>query len=81
LESVGNQVQRHLLTIARDLDRLMVDYGKPKTIVSDNAPSRPRTPSCDGKTTKRSSGITSRCKPVQNAFAESFIDRLRDELL
>jgi len=68
--------------VARELDRLMVAYGKPTTIVSDNG-------------TELTSNAILRWtddhkvewhyiapgKPVQNAFAESFIGRLRDELL
>ena len=68
--------------VARELDRLLVAYGKPKTIVSDNG-------------TELTSNAILRWaddhkvewhyiapgKPVQNAFAESFIGRLRDELL
>lgn len=60
----------------------MVAYGKPKTIVSDNG-------------TELTSNAILRWtddhkvewhyiapgRPVQNAFAESFIGRLRDELL
>jgi transposase InsO family protein len=38
-------------------------------------------PSCNGPTITTSLGTTTRGKPVQNAFAESFIGRLRDELL
>jgi putative transposase len=68
--------------VARELDRLLVERGKPKTIVSDNG-------------TELTSNAILRWaddhkvawhyiapgKPVQNAFAESFIGRLRDELL
>jgi putative transposase len=70
------------IRVARELDRLMVAYGKPKTIVSDNG-------------TELTSNAILRWtddhkvewhyiapgKPVQNAIAESFIGRLRDELL
>ena len=68
--------------VARELDRLRGERGKPKTIVSDNG-------------TELTSNAILRWaddhkiawhyiapgKPVQNAFAESFIGRLRDELL
>jgi putative transposase len=68
--------------VARELDRLLVACGKPETIVSDNG-------------TELTSNAILRWaddhkvewhyiapgKPVQNAFAESFIGRLRDELL
>ena len=68
--------------VARELDRLLVKRGKPKMIVSDNG-------------TELTSNAILRWaddhkiawhyiapgKPTQNAFAESFIGRLRDELL
>jgi putative transposase len=68
--------------VARELDRLIVEYGKPKMIVSDNG-------------TEFTSNAVLRWaddhqvawhyiapgKPMQNAFVESFIGRLRDELL
>jgi len=70
------------IRVARELDRLLVGRGKPGTIVSDNG-------------TELTSNAILRWaddhkiawhyiapgKPVQNAFAESFIGRLRDELL
>lgn len=68
--------------VARELNRIVENRGKPKTIVSDNG-------------TEFTSNAVLRWadehkinwhyiapgKPVQNAFAESFIGRLRDELL
>jgi putative transposase len=70
------------IRVARELDRLLDERGKPKTIVSDNG-------------TELTSNAILRWaddhkvawhyiapgKPAQNAFAESFIGRLRDELL
>jgi putative transposase len=70
------------IRVARELDRLLDERGMPKTIVSDNG-------------TELTSNAILRWaddhkvawhyiapgKPVQNAFAESFIGRLRDELL
>lgn len=70
------------IRVARELDQLLLTDGKPKTIVSDNG-------------TELTSNAILRWaddhkiewhyiapgKPVQNAFAESFIGRLRDELL
>jgi putative transposase len=70
------------IRFARELDRLIAERGKPKTIVSDNG-------------TELTSNAILRWaddhkvewhyiapgKPQQNAFAESFIGRLRDELL
>jgi putative transposase len=70
------------MRVARELDRLLGEHGKPKTIVSDNG------------TEFTSNAILQWAddhnvawhyiapgKPMQNAFAESFIGRLRDELL
>jgi putative transposase len=70
------------IRVARELDRLLAERGKPKTIVSDNG------------TEFTSNAILlwaddhkvgwhyiAPGKPTQNAFAESFIGRLRDELL
>ena len=70
------------IRVARELDRLLAEYGKPRMIVSDNG-------------TELTSNAILRWaddhkvawhyiapgKPAQNAFAESFIGRLRDELL
>ena len=70
------------IRVAHELDRLLGERGKPKTIVSDNG-------------TELTSNAILRWaddhkvawhyiapgKPMQNAFAESFIGRLRDELL
>jgi putative transposase len=70
------------IRVARELDRLLGERGKPRMIVSDNG-------------TEFTSNAILRWaddhkvawhyiapgKPVQNAFAESFIGRLRDELL
>jgi putative transposase len=68
--------------VARELDRLVIERGKPGTIVSDNG------------TELTSNAILTWAdvshvdwhyiapgKPTQNAFAESFNGRLRDELL
>jgi putative transposase len=70
------------LRVARELDRLIVERGKPRTIVSDNG------------TELTSNAILTwadQChvgwhyiapgKPMQNAFIESFNGRMRDELL
>jgi putative transposase len=70
------------IRVARELEQLIGTRGKPKTIVSDNG-------------TELTSNAILRWaddhkvawhyiapgKPTQNAFAESFIGRLRDELL
>lgn len=70
------------MRVARELDRFIAFCGKPEIIVSDNGPEL------------TSHAILRWCqetgidwhyiapgKPMQNAFAESFIGRLRDECL
>jgi putative transposase len=68
--------------VARELDAIIARRGKPKTIVSDNGPEL--TSRAILEWTNRT-GIDwhyiAPGKPQQNAFAESFIGRLRDELL
>lgn len=68
--------------VARELDRLMIERGKPKMIVSDN-----------GSELTSNAILTwadqahvewhyiAPGKPIQNGFIESFNGRLRDELL
>jgi putative transposase len=68
--------------VARELDRLLAVRNSPMTIVSDNGPEL---------TARAILAWTNRTgldwhyiapgKPQQNAFVESFIGRLRDELL
>ena len=68
--------------VARELDRLVARHGTPATIVSDNGPEL---------TSRAILAWTNRAgldwhyimpgKPQQNAFVESLIGRLRDELL
>ena len=68
--------------VARELDRLRVAYGKPTTIVSDNGTEL--TSNAILRWTddhKLEWHYIAPGKPVQNAFAESFIGRLRGELL
>jgi putative transposase len=68
--------------VARELDRLLIERGKPKTIVSDNGTEL--TSNAILRWTddhKVAWHYIAPGKPVQNAFAESFIGRLRDELL
>ena len=70
------------IRVARELDRLLVTCGKPKTIVSDNGTeltSNAILRWADDHTVEWH--YIAPGKPVQNAFAESFIGRLRDELL
>ena len=70
------------IRVARELDQLLVAYGKPKTIVSDNGTELTSNAilqwADDHKVDRH---YIAPGKPVQNAFAESFIGRLRDELL
>jgi putative transposase len=70
------------IRVARELDRLLVAYGKPKTIVSDNGTELTSNAILRwGDDHKVEWHYIAPGKPVQNAFAESFIGRLRDELL
>jgi putative transposase len=68
--------------VARELDALIVRYGKPQTIVSDNG-SEPTSRAI--LAWQNETGIAwhyiAPGKPQQNAFIESFNGRLRDELL
>lgn len=70
------------MRVVRELDAIMIRRGKPKTVVSDNG------------TELTSMAVLKWCqetgigwhyiapgKPTQNAFAESFIGRFRDECL
>ena len=61
------------IRMARELDRLMVAYGKPKTIVSDNGTELTSNAILrwrdDHKVERH---YIAPGKPVQNAFAESF---------
>ena len=68
--------------VARELDRLIAERGKPKTIVSDNGTELTSTAMLFWQ---QETGVgwhyIQPGKPVQNAFIESFNGRLRDELL
>jgi putative transposase len=70
------------IRVARELDRLLVERGKPGTIVSDNGTELISNAilrwADDHKVVWH---YIAPGKPVQNAFSESFIGRLRDELL
>lgn len=83
-ECVGIEVDFSLPAqrVTRALERMIWWYGKPETIVSDNGPE------FRAKHTQRwaqKNGITWHFidpgKPMQNAFAESFNGRFRDECL
>ncbi len=70
------------IRVARELDRLLQVYGKPKTIVSDNGTELTSNAILRwADENKIDWHYIAPGKPVQNAFAESFIGRLRDELL
>jgi putative transposase len=70
------------MRVARELDRLLVERGKPKTIVSDNGTEFTSNAILQwADDHKVAWHYIAPGKPVQNAFAESFIGRLRDELL
>jgi putative transposase len=70
------------IRVARELDRLLAERGKPKTIVSDNGTEFTSNAillwADDHKVAWH---YIAPGKPTQNAFAESFIGRLLDELL
>jgi putative transposase len=68
--------------VARELDRLLTERGKPKTIVSDNGTELTSNAILQwADDHKVEWHYIAPGKPTQNAFAESFIGRLRDELL
>jgi len=68
--------------VARELDRLLAERGKPTTIVSDNGTELTSNAMLQwADDHKVAWHYIAPGKPVQNAFAESFIGRLRDELL
>jgi putative transposase len=70
------------MRVARELDRLLVERGKPKTTVSDNGTEFTSNAILQWADDHRVAWhYIAPGKPVQNAFAESFIGRLRDELL
>ncbi|MBB4396674.1 transposase InsO family protein [Bradyrhizobium sp. ERR14] len=70
------------IRVARELDRLTIERGKPKMVVSDNGS---ELTSNAILTWADHSGVEwhyiAPGKPMQNAFIESFNGRLRDELL
>jgi putative transposase len=70
------------MRVARELDRLLGKRGKPKTIVSDNGTELTSNAILQwADDHKVAWHYIAPGKPVQNAFVESFIGRLRDELL
>jgi putative transposase len=70
------------IRVARELDRLLAERGKPTTIVSDNGTELTSNAILQwADDHKVNWHYIAPGKPVQNAFVESFIGRLRDELL
>jgi putative transposase len=70
------------IRVARELDGLVADRGKPKMIVSDNGTELTSNAILQwADDHKVAWHYIAPGKPTQNAFAESFIGRLRDELL
>jgi putative transposase len=68
--------------VARELDRLMIERGKPKMIVSDNGSELTSNAILTWADQARVDWhYIAPGKPMQNAFIESFNGRLRDELL
>jgi putative transposase len=70
------------IRVARELNRLVADRGKSKMIVSDNGTELTSNAIQQWADDHKSAWhYIAPGKPEQNAFAESFIGRLRDELL
>lgn len=70
------------LRVARELDRIMAERGKPRTVVSDNGTELTSMAILAWSQNRRVDWhYIAPGKPQQNAFAESFIGRQRDELL
>jgi putative transposase len=68
--------------VVRELDRLMIERGKPKMIVSDNGSELTSNAILTWADQARVEWhYIAPGKPMQNAFIESFNGRLRDELL
>ena len=70
------------IRVARELDRLMIERGKPKMMVSDNGSELTSNAILTWADHSRVEWhYIAPGKPMQNAFIESFNGRLRDELL
>jgi putative transposase len=68
--------------VARELDRLMIERGKPKMVVSDNGTELTSNAILTWADRSRVEWhYIAPGKPMQNGFIESFNGRLRDELL
>ena len=64
----------------RELDRLIAAHGKPRAIGSRHGADQQRHPGLD-RPDRRRLALIAPGRPVQNAFIESFYDRLREEFL
>src|SRR6476661_6353951 len=70
------------IRVARELDRLLAERGKPKMVVSDNGTELTSNAILTWADQSRIAWhYIAPGKPMQNAFIESFNGRLRDELL
>ncbi|MDE2243763.1 MAG: IS3 family transposase [Bradyrhizobium sp.] len=70
------------IRVARELDRLMIERGKPKMVVSDNGSELTSNAILTWAEHSRVEWhYIAPGKPMQNAFIESFNGRLRDEFL
>jgi putative transposase len=68
--------------VARELDRLLIERGKPKMVVSDNGSELTSNAILTWADKSRVAWhYIAPGKPMQNAFIESFNGRLRDEML
>ena len=68
--------------VARELDRLIIERGKPKMVVSDNGTELTSNAILTWADQSRVVWhYIAPGKPMQNAFIESFNGRLRDELI
>ncbi|MGY4427587.1 transposase InsO family protein [Bradyrhizobium sp. F1.13.1] len=68
--------------VARELDRLMIERGKPRMVVSDNGSELTGNAILAWADQSRVAWhYIAPGKPMQNVFIESFNGRLRDELL
>lgn len=66
--------------VARELDRLMIERGKPKTVVSDNGSEFTSNAILMGRSEPRRLALHRAGKRMQNAFIRSFNGRQRSEL-
>ena len=67
--------------LARELEWLVIERGKPKMVVSDNGSEFTSNAILTWADQSRAWHYIAPGKPMQNAFIESFNGRLRDELI